>query len=190
MNEKNLAAFGIYSAYEGLESAVDSLEDAGFRKTDLSILFQENEGSKDLAFVKVTKFPEGTVIGAAFGAVIGGALGWLVGVMGALTIPGVGSFIAASPIVAALSGFGAGISVGGIVGGLIGLRIPEYEAKRHEGRVRDGGFLLSVHCDDSVWAKRAEEILERTGAENIATTREASADYAEADRPLARRKAA
>jgi len=185
MSGKNGAAFGIYSTYTGVEIAVDSLREAGFRNTDISVLFQKNMGSKDLGHVKATKAPEGTALGAVSGAAIGGALGWLVGI-GALIIPGLGPFIAAGPIVAAVSGIGAGGVVGGITGGLIGFGIPEYEAKRYEGRVKSGGILLSVHCDDSEWTKRAKEILERTGAEDISTTGEASADYDKSDRPLPR----
>jgi hypothetical protein len=188
MAGKNTAAFGIYPTYEGVEQAVDSLRAAGFRNTDISVLFPENVGSKDFAHAKATKAPEGTATGAASGAVIGGALGWLVGI-GALAIPGLGPFIAAGPIVAALAGVGAGGAVGGITGGLIGLGIPEYEAKRYEGRIRKGGILLSVHCDDSDWKKRAKEILERTGAEDISTTSESSADFDKSDKPLPRHDA-
>src|SRR6202044_2115187 len=131
---------------------------------------------KDFAVEKNTKAPEGTAAGATTGAVVGGALGWLAGI-GALAIPGVGPLIAAGPIVAALTGVGVGGAIGGITGALIGMGIPEYEAKRYEGRIKDGGILLSVHCDDSNWTKRAKEILERTGATDIASTGESSADW-------------
>ncbi len=181
----NIAAFGIYPTYASVESAVDALRAAGFRKTDISVLFPENAGSKDLAHVKATKAPERAAAGAASGAVIGGALGWLVGV-GALAIPGLGPLIAAGPIVSALAGVGAVGTVGGLAGALIGLEIPEYEAKRYEGRIKRGGILLSVHCDDANWAKRAKRLLERTGAEDISTTGEAKADYASSDKPLPR----
>jgi len=117
--------------------------------------------------------------------VIGGTLGWLVGI-GALAIPGVGPFIAAGPIMAALAGAGVGGTVGGITGALIGMGIPEYEAKRYEGRLKEGGILLSVHCDDSNWTKKAKEILKRTGAQDIASTGEASADSEKRDKPLPR----
>ena len=185
MAGKNTAAFGIYSTYEGLQHAVDTLRSAGFRNTYISVLYPENLGSKDFAHVKATKAPEGTAAGATSGAVIGGALGWLVGI-GSLAIPGLGPLIAAGPIVAALAGVGAGGAVGGITGALIGFGIPEYEAKRYEGRVRNGGLLLSVHCDDSEWTKRAKEILERTGAEDVSSAGEAGADYAKSDKPLPR----
>jgi hypothetical protein len=116
---------------------------------------------------------------------VGGALGWLAGI-GALAIPGLGPFIAAGPIMAALAGAGVGGTVGGIGGALIGLGIPEYEAKRYEGRVKQGGILLSVHADSSDWTKRAKDILEQTGAQDIASTGEASADFAKSDRPMPR----
>jgi len=186
MAGKNTAAFGIYPTRSNVENAVDALRDAGFRNTDISILFPENEGTKDFAHEKGTKAPEGTAAGAGTGAVIGGALGWLAGI-GALAIPGVGPFIAAGPIMGALAGIGVGGAVGGIAGALIGMGIPEYEAKRYEGRVKKGGILLSVHCDDSDWTKRAKDILERTGAEDISSTGEAAADYAKSDKPYRRR---
>ena len=141
MAGKNTAVFGIYSTYEGVESAVDVLKSAGFRNTDISVLFPENAGTKDFAHQKGTKAPEGASAGAATGAVIGGTLGWLAGI-GALAIPGVGPFIAAGPIMAALAGAGVGGTVAGITGALIGMGIPEYEAKRYEGRLRKGGILL------------------------------------------------
>src|SRR5437868_12403206 len=185
MARKNTAAFGIYRTRLDAENGVDALRDAGYRATDISVLFPENEGTKDFAHEKHTKAPEGTATGATSGAVIGGGLGWLAGI-GALAIPGIGPFIAAGPIVAALAGAGAGGVIGGIAGALVGMGIPEYEAKRYEGRVKEGGILLSVHCDDSNWTKRAKEILERTGAEDVSSTGEASADFSKTDKPLPR----
>src|SRR6267154_2212295 len=183
MAGKNTAVFGIYRDYAGVENAVDALKASGYRNTDISVLFPENVGTKDFAIAKGTKAPEGAATGAGTGALIGGGLGWLAGI-GALAIPGVGPFIAAGPIVAALAGVGVGGAVGGITGGLVGLGIPEFEAKRYEGRVMKGGILLSVHCDDSKWAKLAKQILELTGAQDIASTGEAAADYEKSDRPL------
>jgi Protein of unknown function (DUF3341) len=185
MSGKNTAVFGIYSQYANLENGVDALKSAGFRSTDISVLFPENLGTKDFAHEKGTKAPEGATAGAGTGAVIGGGLGWLAGI-GALAIPGLGPFIAAGPIVAALAGLGVGGAVGGFTGALIGLGIPEYEAKRYEGRVKSGGILLSVHSDSSDWTKRAKEILERTGAEDISSTSEAKADFAKSDKPMRR----
>jgi hypothetical protein len=80
---------------------------------------------------------------------------------------------------AALAGAGLGGAVGGVTGALIGMGIPEYEAKRYEGRVKDGGILLSVHSDDSQWTKKAKEILERTGAQDVSSTGEASSEKAD-----------
>lgn len=185
MAGKNTAVFGIYPTYAAVEGAVDSLRAAGFRNTDISVLFPENAGTKDFAHEKGTKAPEGATTGAGTGAVVGGALGWLAGI-GALAIPGVGPFIAAGPVMAALAGAGVGGAVGGIAGTLIGMGIPEYEAKRYEGRVKSGGILLSVHSDNSDWTKKAKNILESTGAQDVASTGEASADFQKTDKPMRR----
>ena len=185
MAGKNTAVFGIYRTREGAERGVDELLANGFRNEDISVLLPENEGTKDFAHKKETKAPEGTATGATAGAVVGGTLGLLAGV-GALAIPGLGPFIAAGPIMGALAGVGTGGVVGGIVGALIGMGIPEYEAKRYEGMVREGGILLSAHCDNSDWVKRGKDILERTGAHDISSAGEASADYAESDKPRLR----
>src|SRR5438309_10273777 len=163
MAGKNTAVFGIYRDRTGVENAVDVLRQENFRNTDISVLFPENQGTKDFAHEKNTKAPEGAATGAGSGAVIGGTLGWLTGI-GALAIPGVGPFIAAGPIVAALAGVGVGGAIGGIAGALSGLGSPEYEAKRYEGRIKEGGILLSVHCDNSKWTKKAKDTMERTGA--------------------------
>jgi hypothetical protein len=182
----NVAVFGIYATRESAESSVASLKAAGFRHTDISVLLPENQGSKDLAHVKSSKAPEGATMGGTSGAVLGGALGWLVGA-GVLTISGVGPLLfAAGPLVAAFAGAGAGGAAGGVAGALIGLSIPEYEAKRYEGRVRNGGILLSVHADDADWAKRGKKLLAETGAEQIAASSEERGDYANADRPRPR----
>ena len=185
MAGKNTAVFGIYRDELAAGDAVDALQAAGFRNTDISVLFPENEGTKDFAVRKDTKAPEGTATGATTGAVIGGGLGWLAGI-GALAIPGVGPLIAAGPIVAALTGVGVGGAIGGITGALVGMGIPEYEAKRYEGRVKQGGILLSVHSDNSDWTRKAKDILESTGAEDISSTGEAHADFAKSDRPMPR----
>jgi hypothetical protein len=182
---KNVAVFGIYPSQADAENAVSGLKLAGFRNTDISILLPQNEGSKDLAMEKSTKAPEGTAAGAGSGAVIGGIVGWLVGA-GALMIPGLGLIVAAGPIVGLLSGLGVGGALGGIAGALVGFGIPEYEAKRYEGRVRRGGILLSVHCDDSDWVKTAKTILDQTGAEDVSSTGESKADFGSSDRPRPR----
>jgi heat induced stress protein YflT len=185
MAGKNTAVFGIYRNRTQLENGVDNLRTGGFRSEDISVLFPDNTSSKEFAHEKNTKAPEGATAGAASGAVIGGGLGWLVGI-GALAIPGLGPFIAAGPIVAALAGAGAGGTLGGVTGALVGAGIPEYEAKRYEGRIREGGMLLSVHADDSDWTKRAKNILEQTGAQDVSSTSEAKADFDKTDKPLPR----
>src|SRR3954464_5393940 len=172
---KNTAVFGLYRDRTSVENAVDALRAQDFRNTDISVLFPENEGTKDFAHEKHTKAPEGTATGATSGAVIGGGLGWLAGI-GALAIPGLGPLIAAGPIVAALAGVGVGGAVGGFTGALVGMGIPEYEAKRYEGRVKDGGILVSVHSDTSEEIKRAKEILKDNGAQDVSSTGEASGD--------------
>ena len=185
MAGKNTAAFGIYSSRSGVENAVDALKAAGYRNTDISVLFPETSGTKDFAHEKHTKAPEGATTGAGTGAVVGGTLGWLAGI-GALAIPGIGPFIAAGPIVAALAGAGVGGTVGGLTGALVGMGIPEYEAKRYEGRVKSGGILLSVHSDNSEWTGRAKKILESTGAQDVSSTGEAKADFSKTDKPMER----
>jgi len=181
----NTAVYGIYRNRVNVEHAVDTLREQGFRNTDISVLFPENQGSKDFAVEKNTKAPEGAATGAGSGAVVGGTLGWLAGI-GLLAIPGVGPFIAAGPIMGLLAGAGVGGAVGTIVGALIGMGIPEYEAKRYEGRIKEGGILLSVHCDSSDWVKRAKDLLKQTGAEDISSAGEAAADYEKSDRPVRR----
>jgi hypothetical protein len=185
MSGKNTAVFGIYPTYVAFESGLKALRTADFRNTDISVVFSENQGSKDFAHEIGTKAPEGTTAGAGTGAVACGVLRWLVGI-GTLVIPGIGPSIAAGPIMAALAGVGVGGTLDGIAGALVGMEIPEYEAKRYERRVKDGGILLSIHSDDSAWTKRAKAVLERTGAQDIASTGEAKADYATTDKPLSR----
>jgi hypothetical protein len=172
---KNTAVFGIYKTRAGAEKAVDNLISAGFPSGDVSVLLPDIESSKTLAHEKNTKAPEGATTGVAAGGAAGGALGLLVG-LGALAIPGLGPFLAAGPIVAALAGLGVGGAVGGMVGALVGMGIPEYEAKRYEGHVKEGGILLSIHCDRSEEVSRAKDILTHTGATDIASTAEATAD--------------
>jgi len=152
---------------------VDRLKSAGFSSNDISVLFPDKSGTKDFAHQQHTKAPEGAATGGATGGIVGGALGWLAGI-GALAIPGVGPFIAAGPIMAALSGAAVGGTVGGITGALIGLGIPEYEAKRYEGKIRDGNILISVHSDNHSETKRAKKIFEEAGAKDISSSGEKS----------------
>lgn len=181
----NTSVYGLYKDRNSIEEAIETLKRSGFRSTDISVLYPHNQGSKDFAINKETKAPEGAVAGGGSGAFVGGALGWLAGI-GVLAIPGLGPFIAAGPILAILAGVGVGGTVGGLVGGLVGLGMPEYEAKRYEGRIKEGGILLSVHCDSPEWVKRAEALLKNTGADDIASANEATADFAVTDRPTHR----
>ena len=150
---------------------MDRLRAAGFSSDDVSVLMADRQGTKDFATEKNTKAPEGTTAGVLSGGTLGGTLGLLAG-LGALAIPGVGPLIAAGPIMGALAGLGIGGVVGGLVGALVGLGIPEYEAKRYEGRVKDGGILVSVHCESSEETSRAKELLKDAGGEDIASSGE------------------
>jgi hypothetical protein len=187
MSSKKVGVFGIYSSRTAVENAKDSLVRAGFPTSDISVLLPESLGGpKDMGTEKATKAPEGTVAGVATGGVIGGTLGLLAGI-GLLAIPGLGPFIAAGPIMAGLAGLGVGGAVGGVTGALIGMGIPEFEAKRYEGRLQKGGILLSVHCDTADEIKRAKEVLKATNAEDVSSTGEASVDNEQTDREAAAR---
>jgi hypothetical protein len=173
MATKNRAVFGIYSTTAETERAVNDLLQSGFSSQDVSVLMPDQQSTRDFALRKETKAPEGATTGATTGGVIGGTLGVLVG-LGTLTIPGIGPLIAAGPLVAGLAGLGAGGAVGGFIGALVGMGIPEYEAKRYEGRVKDGGVLLSVHCETPGEVLRAKEVLKATGAADIAASTESA----------------
>ncbi len=185
MSSKKVGVFGIFSTRMAVENATDSLVRAGFPTSDISVLLPESLGGpKEMGTEKATKAPEGTAAGVTAGGVIGGTLGLLAGV-GLLAIPGLGPFIAAGPIMAGLAGLGVGGAVGGVTGALIGMGIPEFEAKRYEGRLRKGGILLSVHCDTSEEIKRAKEVLKSAGGEDVSSTGESSVDTKNTDRDLA-----
>jgi len=175
MASKNVAVFGIYKSPSAAEAAVDQLLSKGFTNESISVLFPDDESTRAFAHQKNTKAPEGATTGVTTGGVVGGTLGLLAGI-GALAIPGVGPLIAAGPIMGALAGLGVGGAVGGLVGALIGLGIPEYEAKRYEGAVKDGGTLLSVHCDTSEQVEKAKTLLKDTGAQDIASAGEAATE--------------
>jgi len=166
------AVICIASSETQAEAIVDRLKSTGFSNSDISVLFPDKRGTKDFAHEHNTKAPEGATTGAGAGGVVGGALGWLAGI-GALAIPGVGPLIAAGPIMAALSGAAVGAAVGGLTGALVGMGIPEYEAKRYEGKIKGGNILISVHSEDSEQTKRAKAIFEEFGAQDISTTGEA-----------------
>jgi len=167
------AVFCLVRDYAKASDIVTNLQSAGFSNNDISVLMPDKEGTRDFAHEHSTKAPEGAATGAGAGGVVGGALGWLAGI-GSLAIPGVGPFIAAGPIMAALSGAAVGAAVGGITGALVGLGIPEFEAKRYEGKIKGGNVLISVHSENSEETKRAKDIFERAGAEDISTSGEAS----------------
>jgi hypothetical protein len=175
MSHKNTAVFGIYATPAVAEAAVDHLIAKGFANSAISVLLPDNDSTRAFAHEKSTKAPEGTATGVATGGVIGGTLGLLTG-LGLLAIPGLGPFIAAGPIVATLAGLGAGGTVGGIVGAFVGMGIPEYEAKRYEGAVKEGGSLLSVHCDTSEQIDAAKQALKDTGAHDISSAGEAASN--------------
>lgn len=177
MSQKGTAVFGIFNDRVAVDQAASRLKLEGFDSSDISVLFPDKEGTKKFAHEKNTKAPEGAATGAGTGAVLGGTLGWLAGI-GALAIPGVGPFIAAGPIMAALAGAGVGGAMGGITGALVGMGIPEFEAKRYEGMVKNGGILMSIHSDDSSWTKKGKAVLEQTGARDISSTGEASGEKA------------
>jgi len=166
------AVFCIANSENQARTIVDQLKAAGFSNNDISVLFPDKSGTKDFAHEQNTKAPEGAATGAGTGGVLGGALGWLVGI-GTLAIPGLGPFVAAGPIMAALSGAAAGAAIGGLSGALIGMGIPEYEAKRYEGKIKEGNILISVHADDSDERSRAKDIFTRAGADDISYTGEA-----------------
>lgn len=177
MSEKNIVVYGIFKDRSVLDRTVDALKLAGFRNSDISVLMSDSNSTHEFAHKKETKAPEGVTTGATAGVAIGGALGWLAGI-GALAIPGIGPFIAAGPIMGALAGAGVGGVVGGISGALVGMGIPEYEAKRYEGLVKGGGILCSVHTDNSEWASKAKSILKTHEAQDISSTGEAKSDKA------------
>jgi hypothetical protein len=182
MATKNRAVFGIYSTTAETERAVNDLLQSGFSSQDVSVLMPDQQSTREFAVHKDTKAPEGVATGATTGGLIGGTLGVLLG-LGSLAIPGIGPFIAAGPLVAGLAGLGAGGAVGGFIGALVGMGIPEYEAKRYEGRVRDGGVLLSVHCETPGEVLRAKEVLKATGATDIAASTESAGARAPEPQP-------
>ena len=185
MAKRNISAYGIYSDHAAVTEAIRQLKEAGFRGTDISVLHAEGTGLRDFAHERHSKAPEGAVTGGGAGAAAGSALGWLVGA-GALMVPGLEPFAAAGPVVGMLGGMGVGVTLGGLMGALAGSGIPEYEAKLYAGRIKRGGILVSVHCDDSRWSKTARRLLKQTGARDIALAGEARGDFGHSDKPLPR----
>ena len=174
--DKHIAVFGLFNDETTLSSAIDALKSAGFASSSISALLPDTRATKQLAHEKHTKAPEGAAAGATAGVAIGGTLGLLLGI-GAITIPGLGMFLAAGPIMAALAGAGVGAAAGTLTGALIGMGIPEYEAKRYESFVNDGGMLLSVHCTTDDEAHRARSLLDGFGGHDIGNRREVSAKH-------------
>ena len=170
---KNKSVVGIVEDEARAESLVAALQTAGFTRNDISVLLPDKRGTKDFAHEHNTKAPEGAVVGVAGGGLLGGTLGLLAGI-GALAIPGLGPFIAAGPLMAALSGAAAGAAVGGITGALVGMGIPELEAKKYEGKLRGGNVLLAVHVDDRDQQKRAEQVMKTGGAHDVSSVGESS----------------
>ena len=169
----NKAILGLLNNSAQAEAIVGELRTGGFSSDDISVLFPDKTGTRDFAHEQNTKAPEGAVAGASTGGAIGGTLGLLAGI-GALAIPGLGPFIAAGPIMAALSGAAAGATLGGSTGARVGMGIPEVEAKRYEGKIKGGNILMSIHIEDSAERERAKKILERGGAADIVTVGEES----------------
>lgn len=165
------AVMCLVSTTSEAECLVSCLREAGFNTNDISMLLPDISGSSDLSYEKHSKAPEGTATGAGAGALLGGAFGWLTGT-GMVTIPALGAFVAAGPIVAALSAAAVGTAIGGVAGGLIGLGIPEFEAKQFEGKVKSGNILLSVHCADNEMSRRAEQIFKSAHGREVSVVME------------------
>jgi hypothetical protein len=176
---------GIYPDRTTVSEALNILNKAGYRATDISVLSSDNLGTKDFAHQKRSKALEGASIGAAAGAVVGAALAWFISTQ-PVTVTALGPLVAAGPVFAAMAGAGAGGALGWIVGLLAGLRLTEYVAKRYAGRIRNGGILVSVHCDSPEWCDRAAKALKDTGAQNISSASEAAADYGTTNKPTER----
>jgi hypothetical protein len=170
------AVFGIARSEAIARDIVDKLKVMGFAGDDISVLFPDRSGTRDFAYEQHTKTPEGATAGGLVGGTAGGVLGWLAGI-GTLAIPGIGPFLAAGPIMAALAGIAIGGTTGGLIGALIGMGIPEFEAKLYDGKLREGNILISVHAEDAKQRARAKDVFEVAGAEDITYTGEASVPH-------------
>jgi hypothetical protein len=185
MAEKNTAVFGLYATRAAVEEAEEQFRRAGFRTGDVSVLYSGNQGTQDFGHERHSKAADGFTVGAIAGAVVGAVLGYLIAT-GVIVNPQLTNLAVAGPIVSALAAAMAIAVLGGIAGALCGMAIPVYEAKRYAGRIRKGGVLASVHCDDALWVKRAKEIMEQTGAHDVATAAQKRGDFANGDKPLPR----
>ena len=182
---RNTSVMGIYPDRATVSEALNTLNKAGFRAADISVLASDNVGTKDFAHVKQNRALDGAAIGAAMGAVVGAALAWLVSTQ-PVTVTALAPLVTAGPVLAAIAGAGAGGALGWIVGLLVGLRLTQYVAKRYAGRMLHGGLLLSVHCDTPEWCDRAKKTLRDTGARDISAAAESAADYGTTDKPTER----
>ena len=180
----NKAIFCIAKSEEVAREIVEKLKVMGFSPNDISVLFADRSGTKDFAYEQNTKAPEGATAGGVLGAGAGGVLGWLAGI-GTLAIPGIGPFLAAGPIMAALAGIAIGGATGGLIGALVGMGIPEFEAKRYEGKLKQGSILISVHTEDAKERARAKDVFELAGADDISYTSETAVPKSAAE-PVAR----
>ncbi len=181
----NISVMGIYPDRTTVSDAVNVLQKAGYRPIDISVLSSDNQGTKDFGHERRTKALEGAATGAAIGALVVAALAWFVSIQ-TVTTASFGALVTAGPVVSALAGAGAGGILGWILGLLAGTRVTEYVARRYAGRVRNGGILMSVHCESPEWRERAMKALENTGARNISSAKEAAADYGTTDKPTER----
>jgi hypothetical protein len=173
---------GIYPDRTTVSEALTVLTKTGYRAADISVLSSDNLGTKDFAHQKRSKALEGAAIGAATGAVVGAVLAWFISTQ-PVTVTALGPLATAGPVLAAIAGAGAGGALGWIVGLLVGMGLTEYVAKRYAGRIRNGGILVSVHCDSPEWCDRAKKALKDTGGQNISSASEAAADYGTTNKP-------
>lgn len=182
---KNTSVMGIYRDRTTVAEALSTLNKAGYRPADMSVLASDNAGSKDFALLKQNRALHGAAIGAAIGAVVGAALAWFVSTQPA-TVTALAPLVSAGSVLAAIAGAGAGGTLGWIVGFIAGLSLTDYVAKRYAGRMLHGGILLSVHCDTPEWCDRARKTLKDTGARDISSAGESTADYGATDKPTER----
>ncbi len=177
MSSTPTAIFGFYSTPEAADQAIDHLQELGFSRGDMSVLVPDNENTRVLAQRSALSVPdpEATTAVLSTGGIVGGGLGLLAG-LGELAVPGIGPLMAAGPIASTLFGVAVGGTLGGLVGALISIGIPEYEAKLYEGAVKGGGVLLSIHCKAHDQVTHAMNALIDTGAHEVASTCEEISD--------------
>lgn len=175
---KNKSVFGIVKTRPEAEGLVADLQAAGFSTGDISVLFPDKGATRDFAHEQSTKAPEGAIIGSGVGGIAGGVIGLLAGI-GMIALPGLGALIAAGPVMAVLSGAAVGAAAGSLAGALIGLGIPEIQAKLYEGKIKDGNILVAVHTEDSKQVDAAKKIFEARHATDVHSTTEAAVPGAE-----------